>query len=642
MTTRILCLLSVVAIAGCATTHTVYPADSEEAKHVRGVHYALPKAALTVDLPIKLTTYRPGKYAKYARALLNLDVGQSATKTFAITDPTLGTFTNQDPDHVYVVKIDGGPLEERELVMELTNLGLLSTATTTVTDKTIPIVVETLKTTAEIAGKVIKAAGVMNRPPATMIREEALSWYLGELNENRYALVNVDDFWRAVRAIAAPNEISKLTEKSFDDLLGKSGMRLLTLDEFAKLNRAIARIDNKNTRDACEKVISRVVSLVVYLKGVSDVTNGKAYITKLLDLIYDPILPEDAAVRASINHVVSTNVILKVGDPAESVVLLEKPGAIVLFTQLELEDASLLAEAIRALETKKMDFLLNKGANLFHHGEGTAAALTAIESRAAEMLKPFVGTKVEVTWTASYRITTPSAPPKTSATWTLCEIGSRTGVKLLGTTGVDQVAKVAPGFVVDKIDPDDDLILVVASLVCDPSTQLVSRVQSNVPKRDGSGSISPEGFYYRIPANGEFEIIAKQSLNPDRRLARSTALIPQYGKLVALPRSTGSVTKSSYVFELYPESGGLKKISVKGNPMPDGAVSGVGEAVKTLQDAEEARKEASEAKRKADEANERKQTEKVESLTAERDLLKLQQEIDKLKSGTPESGVGSP
>ena len=642
MTTRILGLLSVIAIAGCATTHTVYPADSEEAKHVRGVHYALPKAALTVDLPIKLTTYKPGKYAKYARALLNIDVGQSATKSFSITDPTLGTFTYQDTDHVYVVRIDGGPLEERELVMELTNLGFLTTATSTVTDKTIPIVVETLKTTAEIAGKVIRAAGASNRPPATEISYEALSWYLDELNENRYALVNVDIFWKAVSAIVVPNKISTMTEKSFDDLLGKSGMRLLTLDELAKLNRAIARIENVSTREACEKAINQSLSLVVYLKAVNNVADGKSYITKLLDEIYRPILPKGASVPATVKNVVLTNVILKVGDQAKSVVILEKPGAFSLFTQLELEDAGRLALAIRDLENDKESFLLSRGISLFHHGEGTATALTAIENRRAEMLKPFIGTKIEVTWTASYRITTPSAPSKAPTTWTLCEIGSRTGVKLLVTAGVDQVAKVPPGFVVDKIDPDDDPILVVASLVCDPSTQLVSKVQSNVPRRDGSGSTSPEGFYYRIPANGEFEIVAKQSPNPDRRLARSTASIPQYGKVVALPRSTGSVTKSSYVFELYPESGGLKKITVKGNPLPAGTVSGVGEAVNTLQDAEAARKAASEAERKAEETNERKQTEKIESLTAERDLLKLQQEIDKLKSGTPESGVGSP
>ncbi len=638
-------------IAGCATTHSVYPADSRRGRLARGVHYSLPRTDLVVETPIKLQFYKPGKYARYAKPMLNLDVDQASKRSYSVGEPKISTLSGPDPEEVYVVEIAGGLLEQRELLLELTEAGLMTSATTTVEDKTVPLVVETLKVAAEIAGKAVAPKGPPKSPPKSpmesltdlavpappTIRRHVVPQQLWKLYSARRRLADSRAFWSAIDEdgeLGAANEVRARLE----ELVGRKGKRLLTLEEYGVLNRAISRIGDEKVSKHYERAVKDNVQLIVHLEHPSSVREAAKHVEELLTEVYDgnrkyvEELVGRIAKKVDVKEVAEVTTTDKNRRPT-SILIITPPGTKVLIEHFESLDASILAEHIRSLQTKREDYLLQRGDST-HHGEGTSVALAALAKREQELLHPFVGTRKEATWVARFKVELPPDAPSSGKTWELCRLDEKRGVFILGTRGVLQIGSVAPMFVVDKLVADEQPFTVEVAVTSDPSKQMVDKISSALSRRDENARA--QGFYYRVPATGIVEVCGWHKRGAKRRLARAAVFIPQYGKVCALPRSTGSALKSSYALQVYATTGGLKKITVKGSALPAGSVAGVGEAVTIVQGAAGVRSDAKREEREAQDAAALRQERRIAELKAQRDVLTLEEEIRALKSKMPE------
>ena len=153
----------VCCILGCGTSHKVYRVDKE---HVdknhgeRGVYYTLPRTVITVELPIIQTTYTPGPYAELSAEILGQEAKTGDSVTYKLGTPVLGTRAEPDPNETFLVKIAGTPLETRTLMLQLSEDGRITSAQSTVENKTVDFVVSTVKTSANIAAKAIMSGSV--------------------------------------------------------------------------------------------------------------------------------------------------------------------------------------------------------------------------------------------------------------------------------------------------------------------------------------------------------------------------------------------------------------------------------------------------------------------------------------------------
>lgn len=176
-------------LVACSTTHRVYRAD--KTTNIEGVHYSLPRAVTAVEIPITKTVYIPGQYARFAEELLGVKASTKKEVTFKVGSPVLSTRTEADPDQVFVVATAGGAFEDRTLLMELTKAGVLTEGKSEVKSKVSDFVVETLKTAASIAGKVIAPGAT--KAVSLDIPEYEVRSLLKELNTRRRMILSVTD-----------------------------------------------------------------------------------------------------------------------------------------------------------------------------------------------------------------------------------------------------------------------------------------------------------------------------------------------------------------------------------------------------------------------------------------------------------------
>jgi len=147
----LLCVLFAL-MGGCATQHRVYPVSEKSPTSEQGIVYALPKTVLRIEIPVIQTTTVKGSLADCAKACLGTDDAIMAKEiTYRIGDPILSYSSRADEDHVYMVAVKGGPFENRDIELELSSKGLLTSAVSSVEDKSIDIAIQTVKTAASVA-----------------------------------------------------------------------------------------------------------------------------------------------------------------------------------------------------------------------------------------------------------------------------------------------------------------------------------------------------------------------------------------------------------------------------------------------------------------------------------------------------------
>lgn len=170
----VLCALLLAAIGGgCAKSHHVIPLHHEAAKEVDGVTYALPLTVVATRLTLKLTVTEKSVFAGYCATkaeeraeALGIPFAKEDKRKLEIVDAKIATTSEADPNRSYIVELGRNPLQTRKLVMELTNLGVITSAGSEVEDKTSDFVVSM----AKAVGKVLVASAGL---PAPADSEEA-------------------------------------------------------------------------------------------------------------------------------------------------------------------------------------------------------------------------------------------------------------------------------------------------------------------------------------------------------------------------------------------------------------------------------------------------------------------------------------
>lgn len=161
-----LMLAAVLPLAGCAKVVVVkIPADAPA--QAEGVIYALPNTVVRVQLKVNKTEYGSARYASYA-AIFSPDSKPvckektcSAEKQNAFSVQQGATFTTYgepDPDNVFLVKFVGKGAIDQTVSMTWNEAGLVSAASSSVTNRTGDVVLSSLKLAAGLGTKAFLGA----------------------------------------------------------------------------------------------------------------------------------------------------------------------------------------------------------------------------------------------------------------------------------------------------------------------------------------------------------------------------------------------------------------------------------------------------------------------------------------------------
>lgn len=219
------CISVALVASGCATAYRVH--DANKNHPVRGVYYSLPRAEITVEVPIKQTIFTPGRFAHLAPVLLGIRAKTTPGRTFAIGDGvTLGQRTEPDPDRVYVVQVrNKNPFQARELEVQLDALGLLTKGRAVTEDKTADFVVATVKTAASVLAKSIGLDALMT--PAASAADTARA---GQALMSTQGLLPGDQGERGLKALRQMQLSTSITHQPPTDAILHSWAYGLEID----------------------------------------------------------------------------------------------------------------------------------------------------------------------------------------------------------------------------------------------------------------------------------------------------------------------------------------------------------------------------------------------------------------------------
>lgn len=185
------------------------------------------------------------------------------------------------------------------------------------------------------------------------------------------------------------------------------------------------------------------------------------------------------------------------------------------------------------------------------------ARLDEIEKR---NLEKFFGSSTTTAWMAEFEID-PGTTQNPNATHALFEISQDEKTLQLGSY---KPLSAPPGSWFQTATSPKDAITLDIQRVPGPS-DTVAASYTTEPKRNG--------FFYRIPAQATVSV-----LRSGAQKKRVTVAVAQYGHVVALPVSTGSLLKSNYTLSLHPETGTAKQVITGSEPITGELVDQAGAA----------------------------------------------------------------
>ena len=161
-----------IALVGCAKV-IVVAVPPNHPMPANGVIYALPNTVIRVSVKIDSTEYQVAKYAAYAEIFA--PGGKPICKDSACTEEkktkfsleqgtTFATYGEPDPDNVFLVKFTNGGAIDQQVSMTWDEAGLLTAATSQVTNRTTDVAMSGLKLLAGLGTKA--AAGAAQTGPA--------------------------------------------------------------------------------------------------------------------------------------------------------------------------------------------------------------------------------------------------------------------------------------------------------------------------------------------------------------------------------------------------------------------------------------------------------------------------------------------
>jgi hypothetical protein len=169
----LLSLSSLVLLAGCSRIVVKHLTAADAPAIANGVIYALPKTVVRIQAKIDKTVSKGAPFSDYAPIFApNLDpvcpdkdCGKDGKIEYSVEDGVvLSTYGEPDPDQVFLVEFSGAGAVDQALNMAWNDAGLLSTASSTVTNRTADVIVAGIGTAASIASKTLFGASAPGAP----------------------------------------------------------------------------------------------------------------------------------------------------------------------------------------------------------------------------------------------------------------------------------------------------------------------------------------------------------------------------------------------------------------------------------------------------------------------------------------------
>lgn len=123
---KLFLLLFVIASLNLDAQYLTSYAKDVNTKDVDGFYYHLPRNVIRLDLVIEKQQFIKGKYAVYAKEMLNTDNYVKENKVFyRIKSVNINTLTEADPNYVFFITADEKNKDNLNVNMELSTVGVI-------------------------------------------------------------------------------------------------------------------------------------------------------------------------------------------------------------------------------------------------------------------------------------------------------------------------------------------------------------------------------------------------------------------------------------------------------------------------------------------------------------------------------------
>lgn len=215
------------------------PVGGNKLVKLDGVPYALPRTVVQARVPFKLKAKSPGEFEKFAPCFFSPDIAAGRTteksKVFNIDPPTFTTRGEPDPDEHYIAKIKGGLFENKTLLLEFNEDGVITKGEAASTNTAIDVAIAGARTAVSVASR-IATGGVASPVPAGLTAEDKTA-----LEESRIDLCRGAVVADAARAAAASADAAA---KASGDARAR-GYADAALSEVALIERQMAAAERR-------------------------------------------------------------------------------------------------------------------------------------------------------------------------------------------------------------------------------------------------------------------------------------------------------------------------------------------------------------------------------------------------------------
>lgn len=148
-----ICLVFLTAaslwFSGCTAKTVVTrvtPSGPDRSNDMNGVFYALPRTVIQVDVSVKKTVEKKGKYQKFAECFFGAKGIEADKTTVSIERATFSSRGEPDPGQVFMIKVPGRYFEDKTINLDLTSEGVMTKGEASSTNHAVEVAVAAIKT----------------------------------------------------------------------------------------------------------------------------------------------------------------------------------------------------------------------------------------------------------------------------------------------------------------------------------------------------------------------------------------------------------------------------------------------------------------------------------------------------------------
>jgi len=299
---------------------------------------------------------------------------------------------------------------------------------------------------------------------------------------------------------------------------------------------------------------------------------------------------------------------------------------------VEKGEPNLLQSVVKQIRTLRAnrEALIRERTLPSHVDEKTLARmLDELAKSETELAAYFKGASKEESYplVSTIRPSMPKGPPELERVQlTLLEFGDNTGFKAGKDGETVRLCSLPEGLRGKGTDTRVSTLILTVSGVSDTEARALRQI--------ASARATDRGLPYRIPARAFAEITVEvkpeDSTKATKSLVKAEVLLAQWGTVAHLPPSVGS-PGSTFKPIYYPDTGGLKELTVSGTPLSADSLGSLDKAAGSITDTLKAKtdKEAAAAKEKAAKEDE------LNLLKREGDILEQKVRIQGLQEKLP-------